>query len=232
MNQNEKAQAQGGGEATFAEWLATEMPAGTIIGDPAWWADRIARQYAKRCAPPSAPVGVGGLGDVFNLVRACESAVRRLGWRSSDYSLGHEARMLAQDYENGAFKTARETLNSLTRQTAHPPGTPMMPPGRFHDALWKSLPAGVQHHARMLTQSWATADSTELKNALEAAILSLARQPAAVDGAMVERVAISIYAAARGFSAEVAREKWPSVEQKSRFTGPARAALGQETTND
>ena len=59
-----------------------------------------------------------------------------------------------------------------------------------------------------------------------------AQQPAAVDEAMVERVAISIYAAARGFSAEVAREKWPSVEQKSRFTGPARAALGQEATND
>ena len=123
-------------------------------------------------APPSAPAGVGGLNDVFNLVRACESAVRRLGWRSSDYSLGHEARMLAQDYENGAFQTARETLHALVQQ------------------------------------------------------------PAAVDEAMVERVAISIYAAARGFSAEVAREKWPSVEQKSRFTGPARAALGQETTND
>lgn len=54
------------------------------------------------------------------------------------------------------------------------------------------------------------------------------QQPAAVNGEMVERVAISIYAAARGFSAEVAREKWPSVEQKSRFTGPARAALATQ----
>ena len=33
---------------TFAEWLATEMPSGTIIGNPAWWANRIARQYRVR----------------------------------------------------------------------------------------------------------------------------------------------------------------------------------------
>ena len=58
-----EAQAQGGGEVAFAEWLATEMPAGTVIGDPAWWAGRIARQYAKRCAPPSAPVGVEAISD-------------------------------------------------------------------------------------------------------------------------------------------------------------------------
>ncbi len=51
--------AHGGGEvATFAEWLATEMPAGTVIGDPAWWADRIARQYAKRARPAAEAVGV------------------------------------------------------------------------------------------------------------------------------------------------------------------------------
>lgn len=41
--------AQVGDEAdTFAEWLATEMPAGTVIGNPAWWANRIARQYRMR----------------------------------------------------------------------------------------------------------------------------------------------------------------------------------------
>ena len=52
-----------------------------------------------------------------------------------------------------------------------------------------------------------------------------AQQPAAVDEAIVVRVAIAIYAAARGFSAAVAQEKWPNVEQKSRFTEPARVAL-------
>ena len=42
-------------EAEFADWLAKEMPAGTVIGDPAWWANRIARQYSKRARQP-APV--------------------------------------------------------------------------------------------------------------------------------------------------------------------------------
>lgn len=45
---------QAAGEAvdsTFAEWLASEMPAGTVIGDPTWWANRIARQYQVHCTP-------------------------------------------------------------------------------------------------------------------------------------------------------------------------------------
>lgn len=46
-------------DATFAEWLATEMPAGTIIGDPAWWANRIARQYAVRSSQPASAPAVG-----------------------------------------------------------------------------------------------------------------------------------------------------------------------------
>lgn len=29
---------------TFEEWLCKEMPPGTIIGDPSWWAPRIERQ--------------------------------------------------------------------------------------------------------------------------------------------------------------------------------------------
>lgn len=43
-----KPPAEAQPDPSFAEWLATEMPAGTVIGDPAWWANRIARQYAKR----------------------------------------------------------------------------------------------------------------------------------------------------------------------------------------
>lgn len=35
----------------FTRWLCSEMPAGTIIGDPAWWAPRI---YEKAKAPPEA----------------------------------------------------------------------------------------------------------------------------------------------------------------------------------
>lgn len=39
----------------FKEWLCREMPAGTIIGDPAWWAPRI---YEKAKAPPEAGGGI------------------------------------------------------------------------------------------------------------------------------------------------------------------------------
>lgn len=54
-------------DETFADWLATEMPAGTIIGDPAWWADRIARQYAVRSTQPASdPVGVEREVSAFN----------------------------------------------------------------------------------------------------------------------------------------------------------------------
>lgn len=70
-------------------------------------------------------------------------------------------------------------LTAAGAAQAHPPGTPMMPAGRFHDALWKTLPESLQGYGRMLTQSWATADSTELKQALEAAVLALAAQPTA-----------------------------------------------------
>lgn len=34
----------------FADWLAREMPPGTIIGNPAWWAPRILRQIARLTA--------------------------------------------------------------------------------------------------------------------------------------------------------------------------------------
>jgi len=32
--------------ADFTEWLAREMPGGTVISDPRWWAPRIARRLA------------------------------------------------------------------------------------------------------------------------------------------------------------------------------------------
>ena len=40
--------------ADFAEWLAREMPAGTVIGDPHWWANLIARRYAQFAAKENA----------------------------------------------------------------------------------------------------------------------------------------------------------------------------------
>ena len=48
------------------------------------------------------------------------------------------------------------------------------------------------------------------------------------DEAMVERLAIVVYAARFGFSQAVAEARWPEVEQKGRFTEPVRAALHPE----
>lgn len=50
----------------FVDWLAKEMPPGTYISSPQWWASRIIRQIEfltaaqqqGQVAPPSAPVGV------------------------------------------------------------------------------------------------------------------------------------------------------------------------------
>ena len=40
----------------FAEWLSREMPAGTVINDPAWWAPRIVRALAATPSPQIAEV--------------------------------------------------------------------------------------------------------------------------------------------------------------------------------
>ena len=42
----------------FAAWLAREMPPGTIIGDPYWWAPRIARRAADLLEHHPVPVPV------------------------------------------------------------------------------------------------------------------------------------------------------------------------------
>ena len=45
--------------ASFAAWLAQEMPAGTIISDPQWWAPRIvARAAALLQHHPDARAGL------------------------------------------------------------------------------------------------------------------------------------------------------------------------------
>ena len=59
----------------------------------------------------------------------------------------------------------------------HPAGTPTMPDGQFYDGCWERLPRDMQQHGRMLTQSGRTADSTELKRALEAGVLALMDSP-------------------------------------------------------
>src|SRR3546814_19081899 len=53
---------------TLFRSLATEMPAGTVIGDPKWWADRIARQYRVRSGvAPAASVDLEQFRDATEM---------------------------------------------------------------------------------------------------------------------------------------------------------------------
>jgi hypothetical protein len=54
---------------TFAAWIAREMPAGTVIGDPAWWAPRI-----LQAVQPAAPAD---LDDLAALTRQLVYALKK-----------------------------------------------------------------------------------------------------------------------------------------------------------
>lgn len=60
-------------EARLTAWLANEMPAGTVIGDPAWWAKRIAGRVHLFTADPQPSEGarVVRSDDVMSLLREC-----------------------------------------------------------------------------------------------------------------------------------------------------------------
>ena len=57
LKQNTQPRPQGPTDekwfADFAAWLAREMPAGTVVADPLWWAPRIARAVLARWARPA-----------------------------------------------------------------------------------------------------------------------------------------------------------------------------------
>lgn len=91
-------------------------------------------------------------------------------WKGSEYPLSYEGQ-----HSQRALNACIADLQALIdgQASPHPEGTPMMPAGQFFDGCWKLAPEGVRHHARMLTQSWRAADSSELKRALEAGVLAL-----------------------------------------------------------
>jgi hypothetical protein len=43
----------------FADWLEMEMPEGTVIGDPLWWASKIADRIVRICASQPQPLPSG-----------------------------------------------------------------------------------------------------------------------------------------------------------------------------
>lgn len=38
----------------FNEWMHRELPSGTVIGDPGWWASKIYKHFIQNAAPVSA----------------------------------------------------------------------------------------------------------------------------------------------------------------------------------
>lgn len=96
------ARAQGEADGTFAERFAHEMPAGTVIGDPAWWANSVARQYEKRVTPAVRAVDVAK----FSLHDRVEFALRDAGF---DYDEAFRIATLAtpkqQAVEVDGYKT-------------------------------------------------------------------------------------------------------------------------------
>jgi len=48
LHDDQQAQADAVAVAAFERWLCSEMPAGTVIGDPKWWAPRILRAALSR----------------------------------------------------------------------------------------------------------------------------------------------------------------------------------------
>lgn len=77
----------------FAQWLAREMPANTVIGDPAWWAPRIknALLYAEKVGL-SSPMQAISADDLTNLMTAEEfESYRETGAINSDDGTGYWA---------------------------------------------------------------------------------------------------------------------------------------------
>ena len=140
------------GEVGFKAWVVEQMPAGTVIDNPAWWADRLAQAYAANVPQPPAeaqPVG----------------AVRR--------DTGITITLDRLPYYKGV------RLASGTKLYAHPP--PSAPVGvegvrrEIQNAL-RELDAVMT--AEDNTSDAVGCAELALQRALEA----LAQQPAAVDG--------------------------------------------------
>lgn len=128
----------------------------------------------ETCAEPCADLASTAVDAnvVFELLRESRTAVRQLGWKSNDYGLPHEWRMLAQRYERGDFQAAMDWINAvseyvfdshletseatLRRDSATPPAIELarhIPPARVFDAvtvsgtgiLMASLSGAIRH---------------------------------------------------------------------------------------
>lgn len=86
----------------FTEWLAREMPGGTVISDPRWWAPRIAARLAA---------GQQGAGDDVELDLSTHGVNRRWGIAYYEVDFGDEGK--------GVY-VRREDFERIVRELATP----------------------------------------------------------------------------------------------------------------
>lgn len=74
------AARDGSASGAFAEWLAREMPPGTIISDPLWWAPRIERAIAALRQPVTAqqPAAAAAVADFAAAQKPFDPDVARI----------------------------------------------------------------------------------------------------------------------------------------------------------
>lgn len=85
---DQQVQADAGAVAAFERWLCSEMPAGTVIGDPKWWAPRILRAALSREQPQPSNAAACTNSDVWNCkycdkTTTCEALAAQSGTTST-----------------------------------------------------------------------------------------------------------------------------------------------------
>lgn len=88
------SEAIDGFASDFSDWLAREMPPGTVISDPRWWAPRIAARFAT----PQPPQPAGAVPEL-------DAVMRARGLPKVADALGHSRN----------FALANPTLSQTTR---------------------------------------------------------------------------------------------------------------------
>ena len=92
----------------FADWLEREMPEGTVIGDPLWWASKIADYLQRFARPTIEPVPVVGRPAIAEeaylaFVQICKGSSDDAGTYDADEKLVRRALKKLSDLERNAL---------------------------------------------------------------------------------------------------------------------------------
>ena len=96
----------------FADWLEKEMPEGTVIGDPLWWASKIASHLAHQARPaaPATPE-VGEVGELVAWLHDYADAYR--GYSSSEKAIRVATLLQQQEEELNTLRSIEADRNLM-----------------------------------------------------------------------------------------------------------------------